>query len=141
MMGTMELPTRITSKVEVTDTCWLWTGGVQPNGYSYTTWPKKDGSGWGKARVHRLYYEAFIGPIDAELEIDHLCKVRHCVNPSHLRAVTHAENLTTRTRVYTKATECLRGHEYTPENTYWHRSKRHPDSPSRSCKQCARDSH
>jgi hypothetical protein len=42
--------------------------------------------------AHRWAYEHFIGPIPAGLEIDHLCRVRHCVNPAHLEPVTKSEN-------------------------------------------------
>ena len=45
-----------------------------------------------RARVHRLTYEWAVGPIPEGLTIDHLCRVRNCVNPEHLEAVTQSEN-------------------------------------------------
>lgn len=42
---------------------------------------------------HRYFYEKFKGPIPDGLEIDHLCRVRNCVNPDHLEAVTRAINV------------------------------------------------
>jgi hypothetical protein len=130
------LPERIMSKVAVADGgCWLWSGSMQRNGYGYTTW-RIDGK-WKHARVHRLFYEDYVGPIPDGLEIDHTCRVRNCVNPDHLRAVTHADNLKTRVRVYTRSSTCGRGHEFTPENTYTHRTKG-TDRIGRSCKTCAR---
>jgi hypothetical protein len=43
--------------------------------------------------IHRKHYEQFKGPIPDGLEIDHTCRNTRCVNPEHLEAVTHAENL------------------------------------------------
>lgn len=34
----------------------------------------------------------FVGPIPEGLHLDHLCRVRRCVNPAHLEPVTQAEN-------------------------------------------------
>jgi hypothetical protein len=42
--------------------------------------------------AHRVSYEAAYGPIPAGLHIDHLCRVRKCVRPEHLEAVTQGEN-------------------------------------------------
>ena len=42
--------------------------------------------------AHRLAYEAFYGPIPKNLEIDHLCHNKSCVNVNHLEAVTHQVN-------------------------------------------------
>jgi FixJ family two-component response regulator len=60
-----------------------------------------DGTGYGKtSRVgspktlsaHRWSYEEHVGPVEEGMFIDHLCRVRECVNPAHLEPVTHAEN-------------------------------------------------
>lgn len=67
--------------------CWLWTGHVEKTtGYGRFSFQGRACS------VHRLAYETWVGPIPAGLHIDHLCRVRTCMNPAHLEAVTQAEN-------------------------------------------------
>lgn len=133
----MELPSRVTDKVVKTDSCWLWTGHIQPNGFGYATW-RRSGGKWGKAAAHRLYYEAFVGPIPPGLEVTHICRVRHCVRPDHLRAVTHGELLRSREHIPAPIEECKRGHKYTEENTYWSDQTK-GGGRSRSCRTCARE--
>ena len=67
--------------------CWVWTGTRQRNGYG------SFGVKGRTLRAHRWSYEFYVGPIPAGLQIDHLCRVRNCVNPEHLEPVTHAENM------------------------------------------------
>ena len=54
--------------------CWEWTGYITPDGY---------GQFGRNGRSHRIAYELTIGMIPDELEIDHLCRNRACVNPAH----------------------------------------------------------
>ncbi len=68
--------------------CWLWTASTR-EGYGYFGLGRRDE---GMVDAHRFAYELLVGPIPAGLEIDHLCRVRRCVNPPHLEAVTSAEN-------------------------------------------------
>lgn len=66
--------------------CWIWTGELNRNGY---------GRVWRLGRrvmAHRAMYELLVGPIPEGLVLDHLCRVRCCVNPKHLEPVTVREN-------------------------------------------------
>lgn len=71
--------------------CWEWTAArhrVSGYGHFNLSWrPTMSGL------AHRLSYEYFVGPIPDGLEIDHLCRNRGCVNPTHLEPVTTRVNL------------------------------------------------
>jgi hypothetical protein len=109
------LPERLQSKIRIDwkTGCWLWAASC-------------DSSGYGKIRFegnmcssHRLFYELLIGRIPKNREIDHLCRVRHCVNPEHMEPVTDRENsLRGKRNQFYKKSHCIHGHEFTPENTY-----------------------
>lgn len=68
--------------------CWLWTGSTTPAGYGRFRLPDRT------VAAHRWVYEFLRAPIEpAGLSIDHECNVRNCVNPWHLDAVPHWENI------------------------------------------------
>lgn len=96
--------------------CWEWTGTRNPKGYGMLRT-----GGRRRQLVHRVSYEMTYGPIPEGLQIDHLCRVRNCLNPAHLEAVTNQVN-TLRGETVTAAnaakTHCSQGHEFTPENTH-----------------------
>lgn len=70
--------------------CWLWQGALNTKGYAVLS---VGGRGGRRHYAHRLSYEIHVGPIPAGLQIDHLCRVRRCVNPAHLEPVTNRENV------------------------------------------------
>lgn len=99
--------------------CWLWTAYVDERGYGIFRWE----SGRSE-KAHRSAYLLSVGAIPDGLELDHLCKVRHCVRPTHLEPVTHVENI--RRGDYSNngarmraRTECPYGHPYDAENTMY----------------------
>ena len=65
--------------------------------------------------AHRLSYETFVGPIPDGKELDHVCGVRRCVNPSHLEPVTHHENVLRGKRLLRGV--CRKGHTIDEANT------------------------
>ena len=69
--------------------CWLWVGGGNGKGYGKFR-PESSGR---NMRAHRFAYEHFVGKIPAGMQLDHLCRVRCCVNPQHLEPVTCRENI------------------------------------------------
>lgn len=69
------------------DGCWGWTGSPNGNGYGHA---RVDGKTY---VAHRYVYQSTVGPIPEGLQLDHLCRNRMCVNPSHLEPVTHRENV------------------------------------------------
>lgn len=67
--------------------CHIWQGYIAPNGYGRLS---DDGR---STFAHIPAWEAVNGPVPDGLELDHLCRNPPCVNPDHLEAVTHAENM------------------------------------------------
>ena len=108
--------------------CLRWMGAHTPKGYGQIV---IDGKHRG---VHRVAYERAFGPIPDGFEVDHVyakgCRYRDCIEPSHLEAVTHAENVS---RVADKRLECPKGHPYDGANVYMK-----PDG-SRDCRTCKSD--
>jgi hypothetical protein len=113
--------------------CWLWTAGLtnapDGGGYGKFYW---DGKTW---LAHRAAWVMYRGAIPAGMTIDHLCRVRRCVNPAHLRLATMRQNILAGGGVCAENARkitCKRGHAYTPENT-----GRQPHG--RFCRICRRD--
>lgn len=72
------------------------------------------------ASAHRWSYAVHVGPIPDGLDLDHLCRVRNCMNPEHLEPVTRQVNSARGEtgKHMADRTHCPQGHERTPENTY-----------------------
>ena len=113
--------------------CWLWTAAENGRGYGLFSWD-------GRTIVaHRYSYRTLVGPVPDGLDLDHLCRVRNCVNPKHLEPVTRRENLRRgigwnllAARQAAK-THCPQGHPYAGDNLYVERN-----TNRRVCRVCHR---
>ena len=72
--------------------CWNWLASKSPLGYGC----------FDKRGAHRVAYEALRGAVPVGLVLDHLCRNPGCVNPAHLEAVTHRENIRRGVRFWQK---------------------------------------
>lgn len=110
--------------------CWLWTGTISSTGYG--NFGIKEEGIWKRVNVHRFSYQTFVGLVPIGFELDHLCRVRACVNTNHLEPVTHRENAIRGCHEnirYHNLGICKRGHEQTVDN------KR---KGNRGCRECSR---
>jgi len=122
----VELPEKLLDRIsfEPTSGCWLWMGVPDKDGYGRTrivgvpTW-----------RAHRAVYFILRGYMPVSL--DHLCRVRSCVNPDHL------EDIDIRTNILrggnARKTHCKRGHLLDGGNIIWE-----PGKKGRHCRICNR---
>jgi hypothetical protein len=128
--GDPRLPERFWSKAVVAgDGCWTWTRETDHDGYGRVRY---EGI---KRMAHRVAYAALGGSVPDDLQLDHLCRVRNCVNPAHLEPVTNRTN-TLRgngpTAVNSVKTHCPQGHPYDRVNTHFRPCGR------RRCRACER---
>lgn len=109
------------------DSCWPWLGSLNNKGYGI----------FGSTKyAHRAVYVHVFGEIPDGLELDHLCRNPICVNPLHLEAVTHKENMRRGFNpwgINARKTHCVNGHELTEGNVY-----NRKDKEARQCRQCKR---
>lgn len=126
---------RFWAKVNKTDSCWVWTASRGGGGYG-KFWINHE---QGLRVAHRVSYMWLVGPIPDDLQLDHLCRNRQCVNPDHLEPVTRSENVrrgvgpeVTRARHISK-THCTHGHPLFGDNLYVN------PKGWRVCRECMRE--
>lgn len=111
--------------------CWEWRAARSRSGYGLF---RVGGAGTSPVNAYLVAYEIMVGAIPDGAFLDHLCRNRLCVNPSHLEPVTPRVN-TLRgvgpTARNAARTHCHRGHAFTPENTIVH-------PLGRNCRECRR---
>lgn len=116
------------SKVDKSGPCWIWTASLNAQGYGQV---RRLGRNYG---CHRVAYLLTHGSIPEGMQLDHLCRVRECVNPAHLEPVTNQENARRSPimgRGQTYKTHCPQGHPYDEGNTYI------TPQGKRRCRQCS----
>lgn len=123
-----DLPDSFATKTRKTN-CTVWIGATNNRGYGLVS------IGEGQiALAHRIAYEAEYGPIPDGLVIDHLCRVRNCVNPMHLEAVTVGENNRRgrSAKTLTVGDICINGHRIDDAEALYKR----PNGKTTECRQC-----
>lgn len=116
---------RIFSKIQISSEysfngtpCWLWRAGISKHGYGKIFFRERP------SLIHRVMFAWLVSPIPtgksaSTLQIDHLCKRKHCANPAHLELVLPVINVHRSNNICAQnmqKTHCKRGHPLTEEN-------------------------
>jgi hypothetical protein len=122
---------RFWAKVHKATTCWIWTGRTTRGDYGAAFVP----SARTYTSAHRVAWVLAGNDLDPARQIDHLCRNPLCVRPDHLDLVKGAVNnarSTSPSGLNGRKTHCIRGHEFTAENTY-------VTPKGRLCRTCRRE--
>lgn len=116
--GRVALMSRLQARIETCPMtgCWLWRGWMNSDGYGRYKFSDRG------VMAHRLVYVLSGGEIPDGKVIDHLCRVRCCVNPGHLEVVTNRTNVLRGegvTAAHARKTHCPKGHALSEENTIY----------------------
>ena len=109
--------------------CWIWNLSVGSHGYPQGSVP--DVTGQRVSLAHRISYWAFKERPEENLQVDHLCRVKRCVNPEHLELVTQRQNIRRQFGGNENTKLCRRGHDNWFTNTYGY-------TECRTCKNVSR---
>jgi hypothetical protein len=132
----MERPTkeqvmeRLRKRCDMSSGCWVIDGWLNAEGYGQFSVNNRC------RLAHRAVYELLVGAIPPGMQLDHLCRVRRCVNPAHLEPVTNRENSMRGTgfsALNAAKTHCPKGHAYSVTNT------RVDKLGKRFCRACQRE--
>lgn len=130
-MKPTDLPPKLAVRLRIDPEtgCWLWTGALTVDGYGQVPWPPGSRK---MHRAHRLVWTLLSGSIPDGMVLDHLCRVRHCVNPDHMEVVTQSENARRLGGAPNTNGRCRNGrHAWIPANIYVH-----PLRGNQACRRC-----
>ena len=124
------------AKYKIFNTCWIWQGNVDRYGYGTLYLNGKT------VKAHRISYYLKYKYLTDGLVLDHLCRVRDCVNPAHLEEVTVSTN--NKRGDCGKAvgqwqknkTHCPQGHIYNEKNTVYRKNNSCLSGYARRCRIC-----
>jgi len=123
-------PARFWSKVEKTDSCWVWQGATNNMGYGQFHYE-------GKTHLaHRIAWLIENKQFTEGLILDHKCGNPLCMRVSHLHEVTQAMNIRLGKGSFSNGPRyfCKHGHALTPDNLINYTTQN-----KRTCKTCQRN--
>lgn len=129
---------RAYERVEVDESgCWISTYSVASHGYAQIGW--QAGGSRHVVLAHRAAWVHLNGQMPVGVTLDHLCKVRRCVNPDHLRLLSNVENARRNQGDDFPMGQCRNGHPNTAQVRVARRSKSGERRWGYTCGQCMND--